>query len=433
MAKHMGAKGKRQTVAVIAIVLVIAVVGLGAFYFAHSPNGHDAESSASSAPVAADDACDNSANDVTQGSSAKLPFSLQGVSSSADLIEASEITQTATLSDEWTFGGDYALIGSFPIDSKTVFGSSTDDPDDVEGYSAALISPDHSAQLEERQTSDAVFEPQDGTGTSSRIVWRSSELSNLPVTGTDNWRVQLWTPSLDKPIALGSAEALNGTDKTPMLDGEILPTANDSNAFFASMTKSDEAWKPTVVSWALGHSLGATTVIGEGSYPAAISDGCLWAANPDYEDSGTYYHSLSRWNGSSSSDVFSLQSETGTWGISGVWASDVYRVVGFSSDDSSRGSYLGIWNADFSGCLAWVHLNSPRAVASLNNEWLVWGAGSESDNAQMYALRLSDSQASLLGECKGYSRPSIAYDSNVVMVPVSNGMNAVSYRVATIE
>ena len=419
--------------AVSLMVLAVAAIGLAVFSFAQGHDSREAEPPTSSSSVAADGAQDDVTDDATRVSSAKLPFSVQGVSSSADLIEASEITQTAMLTDEWTFGGDYALIGSFPIDSKTVFGSSTDDPNDVEGYSAALISPDNSIQLEVRQTSDAVFEPQDGTGTSSRIVWRSSELSNLPITGTDNWRVQLWTPSLDKPIVLGSAEALNGTDKTPMLDGEILPTANDSNAFFASMTKSDETWKPTVVSWALGHSLGATTVIGEGSYPAAVSDGCLWAANPDYEDSGTYYHSLSRWNGSSSSHVFSLQSETGTWGISGVWASDVYRVVGFSSDDPSRGSYLGIWNVDFSKCLAWVHLNSPRAVASLNNEWLVWGAGSESDNAQMYALHLSDSQASLLGECKGYSRPSIAYDSNVVMVTVSNGMNAVSYRVATIE
>lgn len=43
----------------------------------------------------------------------------------------------------------------------------------------------------------------------------------------------------------------------------------------------------------------------------------------------------------------------------------------------------------------------------------------KSDNAGMYALRVSDRQAYLLGECVGYSRPSLASSSNAVLVPDS--------------
>ena len=42
----------------------------------------------------------------------------------------------------WSFGGDYADIGSFPLDGNTVFGSHSDDADDVTSYDAALISQD---------------------------------------------------------------------------------------------------------------------------------------------------------------------------------------------------------------------------------------------------------------------------------------------------
>lgn len=73
---------------------------------------------------------------------------------------------------------------------------------------------------------------------------------------------------------------------------------------------------------------------------------------------------------------------------------------------------------------------------------LAWSLGSptrrprqmiKSDNAGMYALRLSDRQAYLLGECVGYSRSSLARSSNAVLVPVANGLNAVSYRVGTLS
>lgn len=430
-AKHSSSK---KSYVAVAVVIALVVVGLGVG-FATSPKGEPSVVPGSADRVA-DDARPSQGNeqdDSNPDASSSLPFSLDGADTSALVIEASDITEEVSLQDEWTFGGDYACIGSFPIDATTVFGSSTYDPADVEGYSASFIGPDHVTKLEPRQNADTVFEPQDGTGSSDCVVWRSSELSNLPTNGTDNWRVQMWSSALDKPVTLGSAEALNGTDETPMLDGEILPTANGSNVFFASMAKDGDSWKPEVLSWTLGRDMGVVTVIGEGSYPAAVSDGCLWATRPDYRDSGTFYGSLSSWAGGSSSTVFNVRFLEGTWGISGVWASSGYRAVCLSSDDASRGCYVGIWNDDFTKCLAWIHSDAPRAIASLNSDWLVWGAGSESDNVGMYALRLSNRQAYLLGECVGYSRPSLASSSNAVLVPVTNGLNAVSYRVGTLS
>ena len=66
-----------------------------------------------------------------------------------NVIQAARGKTEAALANEWTFGGDYAQIGSFPIDEKTVFGSATQTPDDVTSYAAALISPDGYKLLEE--------------------------------------------------------------------------------------------------------------------------------------------------------------------------------------------------------------------------------------------------------------------------------------------
>lgn len=435
MADHEKRRNKRPAIAIAVAIAVVAVVGVA---WALAMRGSDTSTESpdrnpdGTAPseIVSDGAADEPADNT--GDSAALPFSLKSVPSSSLVIEASDCTAEAPLTRLWSFGGDYAHIGSFPLSSDSVFGSQTDDPDDIEGYVASVLSDGSSRPLEQQQTSDKYFEPQDGSGTADLIVWRSSELINLPGSGVDNWRVQAWSAASGRAILLGTAESLNGTSETPMLDGEIVPTVNDSRAFFASFKKAGDTWRPAVVSWKVGEESGDTTEVGEGSYPAATDEGCIWASSPDYRDSGTFYGSLSRWDGSQSSEVFSIASGEGTWGISGTWASASRRVVGFSSDDPARGSYLGFWNADFSECLGWVHIASPRAVGSLNDDYFVWGAGSEADNAQMYALRLDDMTLSLLGSCPGYSRPSIAASNNTVMIPVSNGSGAVSYDVVSL-
>lgn len=430
MSQHMREARKVPTAAVAAGAVVAVALVAGGIAFALTRGNGAGEKIEPETPAAqpSDQGTDASGSSEP---AATLPFSLDGVPAEGNVTEVSDAA-AATLSGTWTFGGDYALIGSFPIDATTVFGSATDDPATVTGYAASLITDVGAAALEEAQTSEPYFEPQDGTGTTDRVVWRSSELSNTPVSATDNWRVQLWTEAAGTVI-LGSAEELNGTTQTPELDGEIVPTANEKAVYFASMAKVDDAWQPEVLSWSVGDDLGTMTVVGQGSYPAATKTGCLFAGDLASNDTGTLYTALYQWNGSASSKVFSLSSEDGTWSISGVWASNAYCVIAFSSTSSDTGSYLGVWDASFEKFCGWVKLTSDRAVGSANDEWFVWGAGSASENAGMYALRLSDMTLLSLGVCEGYSRPSLASDYNVVMVPVSNGGGAVKYTVGTLE
>ena len=110
--------------------------------------------------------------------------------------------------------------------------------------------------------------------------------------------------------------------------------------------------------------------------------------------------------------------------MSGVWACGDGRAVAFSSDDAAAGSYIGVWDDAFATPLAWLHVQAPTVVASMNEDWLVWGSGSQSEHAEMYAFDLDGGRLALLGATPGYSRPAIAQGSNAVMLPVFNGASA---------
>lgn len=172
--------------------------------------------------------------DVVTSASDNMPFSLSGVPCEGDVIQAARGETEATLADEWTFGGDYAQIGSFPIDEKTVFGSATQTPDDVTSYAAALISPDGYELLEEPQLEKPCSEPQDGTGTADLLVWRCTELLNVPSAGTDNWQLRAWDATTRTTRVICSAEDLNGTKQTPLLDAELVPVTDGTHVYFAS-------------------------------------------------------------------------------------------------------------------------------------------------------------------------------------------------------
>lgn len=420
------ARHRRALIAALVAVLALACVGVGALLALHG--GQQGEEAPVEEP---DDAVPEPETDdaPAEQPAADLPFSLDGVDADAPLVEAVDAARTAELAGEWTFGGDYAQIGSYPLDGRTVFGSATDTPDDISSYRAALISPDGVTYLEDRQTGEAYFEPQDGTGTAERLVWRSSELTLLPASTSDNWRVQTWDAASGETVVLGSAELLNGTPDTPAVGGEVVPTCNETHAFFSSCLAEGDSWSPAVLAFDLSKSEQKGEVIGTGNYPAAIEGGALWASAQIQAGDGTLFGSLEQWDGGDSESVFSVTSDDGSWGISGVWASDGRRVVSFSSTDSSQGSYIGIWDEGFESCLAWVRTPSSRVIASVNEGWVVWGAGSELDNPGMYAFGFADGTVLDLGSSVGYSRPLIASDSNAVIVPECDGQNAAVFHV----
>ena len=439
MSKHMDEPAKRSKKPAMAVAaLIVALVVAGAAWALVGRNGN--ETPQPTAPAQDENKggdSDNSGSTPTgdDANAPDLPFSLDGVTVNGELLETDGNAQDAALTNTWSFGGDYSSIGSVPISSETVFGSTTSSPDDVYSYSAALISKDSVKAIEAAQSGEKYFEPQDGTGTEERLVWKSSELTNLPSTNTDNWRVSTWDSASGASKILGSAEKLNGTDQTPLLDGEIVPTCNAKTAFFASESKSDGDWLPQVLAYALdGIEDQDATVVGSGSYPSATDDGCIWAGDVSSVDSGAFvFSALYAWNGNESTKVFSISSSSGTWTISGAWTCGDRRVVSFSSDGADNGAYIGIWNADFSSCVGWVHAKSPRVVGSMNSDYFVWGSGSEADDPDMYALKLGDMSLSKLGSALGYSRPSIAQACNTVLVPSTDGYNPATFTVGDLS
>lgn len=362
-----------------------------------------------------------------------LPFSLDGAPLDADLVEAVEIAQPTELAGEWTFGGDYAQIGSFPLDGQTVFGSATDNPNDLSSYRAALITPDGVTYLEEVKTEGRVFEPQDGTGTFERLVWRSAEITLLPSSGLDNWRVQTWDSTSGETVVLGSAELLNAASDTPSVGGEVVPVCSDSHALFSSCVREGEEWSPAIVSFDLTKTSQKGEIIGSGNYPAVVGDDVLWATNLLGNGDGTLYSALNRWNGSKSAEVFSISSEGEAWGISGVWARGGHVAVCFSPVSADTGCYVGVWNEDFSSCETIIHAPSSSVVASLNNRWFVWGSGSQALNTGMYALEISSEKVLDLGSTIGYSRPCVAAEGDAVIVPRENGSDAVVFSVGELQ
>ena len=221
------------------VVLVLACVGIGLAISLANPQQEGSNGD--------DEVPQQTVDDPAAEQTPDLPFSLEGVSLDATLIEASEFSRSAELMGEWTFGGDYSQIGSLPIDGKTVFGSAADNPDDLSSYRAALITADGVSYLEDTQAGETFFEPQDGSGNSDRLVWRSSEITLVPSSGTDNWRVQTWDSASGRTVVLGSALLLNGTPETPAIGGEVVPVCNDTHAFFSSCLSEGVGWVPAVV------------------------------------------------------------------------------------------------------------------------------------------------------------------------------------------
>ena len=237
-----------------------------------------------------------------------------------------------------------------------------------------------------------------------------------------------WDATSGTTRVIASAEALNATKQTPLLDSEVVPVTDGTDAYFASNRLDGETWVPSVISCGLDNT-GSITVIGNGAYPAVSDKHVLWARLD--ESDATLCTSLMSWDGSQSKEVFSIGAGD-TWGISGVWACGDIHAVSFSSKDSAQGSYAGIWRGDFESLACWIATDSPRAIGSLNQSWFAWGAGSESDNTEMFTLNLGSREVTYLGDAPGYSRPTIAQECDVVMVPVANGMKAVSFRVGTL-
>lgn len=411
------------TVAVIAIIATVAVV-------VWRPPVHDESfiKPASSAGASV-------TPEKKEPETAALPFSLDGIATNGDVVDIIEGTQVASLAKAWTFGGDFSQIGSFPINADTVFGSATTNPNNLQAYYAAFIGRSGDVQnIDPNVQSGTFYEPQDGTGDANRIVWRSSTLNAAAQTSVDNWRLQTWDKVSGKTVTLGTAAALNGRDDTPGTYGEIVPTFNRRNAYFAANVRNGDSWQETILQYSLAGDSGKPRLIAAGNFPAATKDGVLFASDPAQQNDFRAYAALKHDDGTKTTTVFTVHSDGNAWGIAGVWAHGDYCAVAFSDGTQNSGNYIGLWSDDFRTNLGWIHVKSASVVASMNNDWIVWGSGSQTANAGMYAFNWHRSEVKYLGSVQGYSRPTIASDSNTVMVPHYDGTTqAVTFTVGLLE
>lgn len=425
----------RRTKVVVGVGLAVAAcaVGLGVWHFTAGGRGTAAQDDGAAKVVTVGKATDDGGSSASgQRKNASLPFGVVGVDSSARVVKVGEGKTEATLADEWEFGGDYRQIGSFPIDGSTVFGSATDDPDNLLSYQASLIKSSGTKGLGAVPSADDYFEPQDGTGNASRIVWRSARVNDSNAFGVDDWQVSCWEAKSNKVRVLTSAEDLNGRGDTPGIVGEVVPTADDSYAYFSSnVAKSESSWECDVLAMPLDG--GSAQNLGEGSFPAALSDGVAYASSVLSDGHYAKVCTASDASLASAKTRLTVQSGSTTWGVTGVWASHKYRAVSFSPTDDATQTYVGLWSGDFKKNVIWLQIPSGSVVASMNDNWFVWGSGSQGSNAGMYAYRWSDGKTLYLGTAKGYSRPSVAQDSDTVMVPKTDGNNAASFRVGRLD
>lgn len=79
-------------------------------------------------------------------------------------------------------------------------------------------------------------------------------------------------------------------------------------------------------------------------------------------------------------------------------------------------------------------LHYPPVIGSIAQHAFFWGAGSQKNNAQIYAFQMSKpNQPALLGEAPGYARPAISSDGKALLAPVYICMNAVKFDFVLFE
>lgn len=175
-------------------------------------------------------------------------------------------------SDGWTLGGDFRQIVSFPIDMDTVFGSPLTRRTICKATPLPCFGEMGRHNPLGGNDSTEYYEPQDGSGDGSQIVWQSSTINTVDQTGYDNWQIQIWDKSSSSSKVLGSAEELNGTNATPQTYGEIVPTANDDHVYFASNIKINGKWQESVLSWSLksAETQDKANIIDSGNFPPLL-------------------------------------------------------------------------------------------------------------------------------------------------------------------
>lgn len=357
-----------------------------------------------------------------------LPFGVRGLGASAP-VDLPDAVTASTSSPLWSFGGDYSLIGSFPLDTTTVFGSTTSTPDDVASSVPALITATGARTWDgwDEAMGDVYLEPQDATGDDDLIVMRATPIDEgtLGASRVDDWVLFALRTDLSDVTRLCAASDLNPGGDTPVLDADIVPMLVGDRVVFASLTQGEDgdSWTPVVLTCPVGG--GDPVVVGSGLFPAVTGKQILYGALASDGASVTRVVA----EGEEDESLAEVEPGDGSWSVTGLWAAQSHRALAVSGDGDS-GTYLATWDEDRPEAAQWWHVPSATLVASANADRLVFGAGSQSEHAQMYAYSWGEDTPELLGECPGGARPQTAPSGGAVLVPrLDDGAAAFAYDV----
>ena len=386
------------------------------------------------APSALEDPHEGACTDLS------LPFEIIAMHASDQPCELSPSgqTQEASVDEKWSLGGDFRQIPSLPIDASQVFGSSTHDPNDLYSYKPAILTPQgaHDLSADLLREDGNYVEPLDGTQNGPWITFLGRQVSSSS-TGDheeDNvfapWTIFSWNKDEQRLRTVMTWSDLPA--HSPRSAGELPPVSDGTHAFYGAKAATDHGDFSLVVTQGLDDSKRSDKpkILLFGAYPAAYEQGLSVVATPKDSSLPSRVVTLSGDDFSAATTHFDLKSQD--YRISGLYAAGDHHAVLVtpSRTSSSASSYLGIWNDRITDYpTQWIMLDSRTPWVSIGEEAIVWGAGSQANNAQMYLRPWETGQITRLGETPGYSRPVVAARGHTLMIPRVNSQGGIQWSI----
>ena len=368
-----------------------------------------------------------------------LPFEIVAMHASDQpcVLSPSGQSQAASVEEKWTLGGDFRQIPSLPIDASQVFGSSTNDPNDLYSYKPAILTPQGARDLSAdllREDGNYV-EPLDGTQNGPLITFLGRQVSSSS-TGDhqeDNvfspWTIYSWNMDEQRLHTVMTWSDLPA--HSPRSAGELPPVSDGTHAFYGAKASTDHGDFSLIIAQGLDDSKRSDKpqILLFGAYPATSQQGLSVVATPKDSPLPSRVVTLSGTDFSAVTTHFDLKSQD--YRVGGLYgAGDHHAVlVTPSATSSAASSYLGVWDSRSTDYpTQWIMLDSRTPWVSIGEEAIVWGAGSQANNAQMYLRSWKTGQITRLGETPGYSRPVVAAQGRAVLIPSLTATGAIEWK-----
>ncbi|WP_315579401.1 hypothetical protein [uncultured Actinomyces sp.] len=369
-----------------------------------------------------------------------LPFEIIAMHASDHpcALSPSGQTQAASVNEKWSLGGDFRQIPSLPIDNSQVFGSSTHDPNDLYSYKPAILTPQGARDLSAdllREDGNYV-EPLDGTQNGPWITFLGRQVSSSS-TGDhqeDNvsspWTIYSWNMDEQRLHTVMTWSDLPA--HSPRSAGELPPVSDGTHAFYGAKASTDHGDFSLVVTQGLDDSTRSDKpqILLFGAYPATSQQGLSVVATPKDSSLPSRVVTLSGTDFSAVTTHFDLKSQD--YRVGGLYGAGDHHAVLVTplTTSSAASSYLGIWNGRTTDYpTQWIMVDSRTPWVSIGEEAIVWGAGSQANNAQMYLRSWKIGQIARLGETPGYSRPVLAARGHTVMIPRVNSQGGIQWTI----